>query len=174
MAKQSLKLSARYKRIFDSGQRQKELKLVIFKTAQFVVGQSEENKLSGSIPPSSAALNTVPLAAGFSKWKSRGNKTTKIYPDYTDKYEQFKDEQGLDNWGIKSGNLFKQILIKPKIRVTARGFIISTGPGVAREYAKFVNDKREFMVLNSTGRRQTVTFIQKQLIRAFGKPGVSS
>ena len=174
MAKQTLKLSPRYKRIFDSGQRQKELKLVIFKTAQFVVGQSEENKLTGSIPPSGAAIDTVPLAAGFSKWRSRGNKTTKVYPDYTDKYEEFKDEQGLDNWGIKSGNLFKQILIKPKIRVTAKGFRISTGKGVAQEYAKFVNDKREFMVINSTGRRNIIRFIQKQLIRAFGKPGATS
>ena len=171
MAQQNIKLSARYKKLFNPAKFQKEMKLVMFKTAQFVVGQSEENKLSGSIPPSGAAINTVPLAAGFSKWKSRGNKTTKVYPDYSDKYEQFKDEQGLDNWGIKSGNLFKQILIKPKIRVTTRGFVISTGKGIATEYAKFVNDKREFMVLNSTGRRQTATFIQKQLIRAFGVVG---
>jgi len=150
------------------------MRAIIEQTAKFIIGKSQENRISGSIPPSGSEINRVPLAAGFSKWRGRGNKTTRGYPDYSDNYERLKDEQGLDNWGIKSGNLFKQTLIKPKIRVTAKGFRISTGKGVAQEYAKFVNDKREFMVINSTGRRNIIRFIQKQLIRAFGKPGTTS
>jgi len=173
MAKSQIKLSERYKKIMDAGKRDKEFKLVAFKTAQFVVGQSEENKIGG-IPPSSSEISSVPLAAGFSKWRGKGTKTSSGFPDYSDKYEQFKDEQGLDHWGIKSGQLFKQLFFKTKIRVQSRGFRISLGSGDAKKYASFVNKSREFMIINSTGERSIARFIQKQLIRAFGKPGVLS
>jgi len=169
-----IKTSNRYKNLTQPSRFNSQMRAIIEQTAKFIIGKSQENRISGSIPPSGSEINRVPLAAGFSKWRGRGNKTTRGYPDYSDNYEQLKDEQGLDNWGIKSGNLFKQIFNKPKITIRSRGLKIAVGPGVASVYAGFVNAKREFMVLNSTGQRQTATFIQKQLIRAFGKPGKSS
>jgi len=174
MAKTRIRTSERYKKLVEPAKFQREIKTIIGETAKFIVGKSQENRISGSIPPSGSEIQRVPLAAGFSKWRGRGNKTTRGFQDYSDNYEDFKDLKGLDNWGIKTGQLFKQVFIKPKITIRSNGLKIAVGAGPATKYAEFVNNLRQFMVLNSTGERQTVTFIQKQLIRAFGKPGVLS
>lgn len=160
------------KRLRDLGNRPKFRKRMsdIFKfTALWLLGRSSENMND---------KNAI-LRRGFGQWKGSGNKLTRFYPAYTDKYEEFKEDAGLNFFHTVTGDLANDAISNAEIKTNQNGFTITAKKGKSAKY-QLVQDKgsrsypakgtppRPIYSLDRKDIRRVAIIIEKRLIQAFG------
>ena len=161
-------LSPRLRAMFDRRELDDTFKGIGSATAAFLLGKPFKGQKIGR--------DSI-LKRGFKKWQGRQNRTTRMYDDYSEKYEQWKDEQGHRNWHVVSGNLYKDAILSPKIEASRDGFTITVAEGksskykVAQQYGTKAKPKipaRPYYYIDKKDITPIATFIEKRLIQAFG------
>lgn len=166
----SINLSPRLKALFDKRALNKTFKSIFKQAAKFTLGRHSQNRNSRS----------APLRKGFGPWGGGGNARTKNYAEYSEKYEQFKDEQGFNNWHFNSGDLFHDAIKMAGIEPENNGFTITVNPGKSKKYAKAQQDgtknipPRPYYEIDESDEKALAIFIENRLVQAFGtEAGIS-
>ena len=168
MSEVRMTLSPRLKALFDRGQLERQFRDIGEAAARFLLGLPYKRRTSHQ----AGAI----LRRGFKKWRGQQNKTTRGYQDYSERYEQWKDEQGHKNWHMVSGSLFEDAILKPKIRASSGGFSITVSKGGSREYAAVQQyghkakpriPARPYYEMDDADKKTLGIFIENRLAQAF-------
>jgi hypothetical protein len=150
----------------------KRVKLIHFQAALFMLGRHKESK---------GNFKDV-LTRGFGRLGG-SNKLTRNYHPLSEKYLSGNKQKGAaafgsSNFHILNGDLFKDAIVHPKIRVDNKGFSITVRKGESSDYQLIQQNgglagrnktakiwKREFYKVDKADTRIVLKFIQKNFIQ---------
>jgi len=177
MAKPAIEisLSKEIKQMMDPAAVKKMLVKTNLEAGKYLLGLSNEQMRSKSIPPGSSTRANAPLTKSFAPWSGRGNQHTTKFDEYTQEYEDKKQEEGSNNYLVLSGELYKDAVLNADVFANLNKIVITARKGRSKKYAgaqqygsKSV-PPRPFYMLTNQDEKQLAQFMVKRLLRIFNK-----